>query len=298
MNRLQPSVTPILAATLLALAVAAPLHGAEPKRGAQSKLDPRLQTFFATKERDARALTKELKLNVSPDVWACFDAGVKGDWAEVKRLWKDLSRRSGQYTGSRPEESMRTMAWPPLLEVEPAYEGFSAMDVKFIDAFARDVIGSIPRGSIYFGGTDYGRGLITALCKSHADADPFFTITQNALADGSSLSDLRAIYEKKLSMPTDDDSKQAFDAYIAEAGNRLEKGELKPGENVSKDDNGKYRVSGVTAVMSINALVAKTIFDANPKPHFNAERSNEMGCVGQKSGIFFKRIDRGARISS
>jgi hypothetical protein len=249
------------------------LHGAEPKRDPQRKLDPRLQTFFAAKERHARKLTRDRKPETSPDVWAYFDAGIKGDWTEVKRLWKDLSRRSGQYTNSKLDESVRTLAWSPLLEAELAYEGFSQLDVKFVDAFARDVIDSIPRGSIYFGGTDYGRGLITALCKSHADADPFFTVTQNALADGSYLEYLREIYGKRLVMPTDADSKKSFDAFIAEAAARSEKGEPISGVNVSKDENGKYQVTGQMAVMGINALIARTIFDANPKQEFYIEES-------------------------
>jgi hypothetical protein len=267
------TLIPTLIIPLLAFLVAVPFHGAEPKHAAQRKLDPRLQAFFKAKEQHARALTKELKLNVSPDVWSYFDAGIKGDWVEVKRSWRELSRRSGQYTGSRFDETVGTVAWQPVLEAELAYEGFSAMDTKFIDAFSRDVIDSIPRGSIYFGGTDYGRGLITALCKSHANADPFFTITQNALASGPYLAYLRAIYGKKLTMPTDEDSKTALDAYIAAARVRSEKGELEPGENLSKDEKGNYSVSGTKAVMGINALIAKTIFESNPRHEFYIEES-------------------------
>ena len=74
-------------------------------------------------------------------------------------------------------------------------------------------------------------------------------------------------------MPTDEDSKKAYDAYVAEARVRSDKGELKPGENVSENGNGKYSVSGVTAVMGINALIAKMIFDANPKHEFYIEES-------------------------
>jgi hypothetical protein len=218
----------ILIVPALASVLATSLPGAEPKTDSQRKLDPRLQAFFKAKERHARALTKGRKPETSPDAWAYFEAGIKGDWTEVKRLWRDLSKRSGQYTNSKLDESVRTLAWSPLLEAELAYEAFSAMDVKFIDAFSRDVIDSIPRGSVYFGGTDYGRGLITALCKSHADADPFFTLTQNALADGSYLEYLREIYGKRLVMPTDADSRRAYDSYIADAVARSEKGEERP----------------------------------------------------------------------
>lgn len=263
----------VIVVSALVFGLALTLHSAEPNSEVQRKLDPRLQAFFKVKERHARALTKGKKPDTSPDVWAYFDAGIKGDWTEVKRLWRDLSKRSGQYTNSKLDESVRTLAWSPLLEAELAYEGFSALDVKFIDAFSRDVIDSIPRGSIYFGGTDYGRGLITALCKSQADANPFFTITQNALADGSYLEYLREMYGRRLVMPTDADSRKAYDAYIADAVARSEKGEEISGVKVSKDENGKYQVTGQMAVMGINALIAKAIFDTNPRHEFYIEES-------------------------
>lgn len=261
----------VLGSLLLVMgAIAAPV---EPTPVKERKLDARLQKFFAAKEAHARALTKDVKGKVSPDVWAYFEAGKKGRWSEVKLLWRDLSRRSGQYTNGRMDESVRTLVWPALLEAELAYEGFSQMEVKFIDAFALEVIESIPRDSIYFGGTDYGRGLITALCKDHAAGKPFYTITQNALADGSYLEYLRAMYGGKLSMASKRDSEKAFSDYIADAGQRLESGELKPGEKVSKDENGRISVSGQVAVMAINAALARVIFEANPEKEFFIEES-------------------------
>ena len=48
---------------------------------------------------------------------------------------------------------------------------------------------------------------------------------------------------------------------------------MKRNENVTKDENGNYSVSGVEAVMGINARIAKMIFDANPKQEFYIEES-------------------------
>ena len=268
-----PGMASALIVCSLLLAPGAPAAPVDPPPVKERKLDGRLQKFFAAKEAHARVLTKEVKGKVSPDVWAYFEAGRKGRWSEVKLLWRDLSRRSGQYTNGRMDESVRTLVWPALLEAELAYEGFSQMEVKFIDAFALEVIDSIPRGSIYFGGTDYGRGLITALSKDHAAGKPFYTITQNALADGGYLEYLRAMYGGKLSMPTKRDSERAFSDYIAEAGERYERGELKPGEKVSKNEDGRYSVSGQVAVMAINAALARVIFEANPKQEFFIEES-------------------------
>ena len=52
---------------------------------------------------------------------------------------------------------------------------------KYAIAFGNDIIQSIPDGSIYFGGTDPGRFVVTALMESHADGKPFFTLSQNPL---------------------------------------------------------------------------------------------------------------------
>jgi hypothetical protein len=54
---------------------------------------------------------------------------------------------------------------------------------------------------------------------------------------------------------------------------RLQNHQLKPGENVGKDANGRIQVSGQVSVMSINGLLVKTIFDNNPDREFYIEES-------------------------
>jgi len=162
-------------------------------------------------------------------------------------------------------------AWSTVLETWGAF-GNIVMGGENLVAFGKDAVESIPRGSIYFGGTDPGRCVITALQKSHVNGDPFFTLTQNALADGSYLQYLRAMYGGKIYIPTDEDSKQCFDEYMADAQRRLQEKKLKPGEDV-KEVDGKVQVSGQVAVMAINALLAKIIFDKNPERKFYLEES-------------------------
>jgi hypothetical protein len=139
---------------------------------------------------------------------------------------------------------------------------------------------SVPRGAIYFGATDFGRGLPTALSKSHENGDPFFTLTQNALADGRYLVYLREIYGRTNYMPSTADSTKAFQEYIADAQRRLEhdrehpneRRQLKPGEDV-KMSNGRIQVSGQVAVMEINSILTKIIFEQNPGREFYIEMS-------------------------
>ena len=159
-----------------------------------------------------------------------------------------------------------------MLEIDLAYDQVVNCDPKYTAILADGIIKSIPAGSIYFGGTDPGRGVPTAFCKSHADADPFFTLTQNALADGTYLEYLRAMYGGKIYTPTAEDSQRCFQEYMTDATRRMQEKKLKPGEDVRMVD-GRVQVSGQVAVMSINGLLTKLIFDRNPDREFYVEES-------------------------
>ena len=80
--------------------------------------------------------------------------------------------------------------------------------------------------------------------------------------------------------PSQTESETAFRDYLADAQRRLdhdrrfpnEPRQIKAGENVQIIDN-RVQVSGQVAVMSINALLTKVIFDANPDHAFYVEES-------------------------
>jgi hypothetical protein len=143
---------------------------------------------------------------------------------------------------------------------------------KYVEAIGRDLMDSIPAGSIYFGGTDIGRGIPTGLSKSHVNADPFFTLTQNALADNTYLNYLRSMYGSRIYIPTAEDSQSCFNEYLQDAQRRLNARQLKPGEDV-RVEGGRVQVSGQVAVMAINGLLARIIFDKNPTKEFYVEES-------------------------
>src|ERR1019366_1197112 len=104
-----------------------------------------------------------------------------------------------------------------------------------------------------------GRFLITALQKSQVAGDPFFTLTQNALADMSYLDYLRSMYGNKLYIPTAEDSSKCFQDYAEDAQKRMQNHQLRPAEDVRTDSNGKVQVSGQVAGMEIHGLLVKTI---------------------------------------
>jgi len=80
------------------------------------------------------------------------------------------------------------------------------------------------------------------------------------------------MYGGKIYTPTAEDSQRCFTEYTTDAQRRLEKHQLKAGEDVKLVD-GKVEISGQTAVMSINGLLTKVIFDQNTNREFYVEES-------------------------
>lgn len=83
----------------------------------------------------------------------------------------------------------------------------------------------------------------------------------------------RGVYPPvEINTPSNEDSQRCFQEYMQDAQQRMQRGALKPGEDVRVVDN-RVQVSGQVAVMSINALLAKVIFDKNPTNEFFVEES-------------------------
>ena len=206
-----------------------------------------------------------------PDCQTFFAAAAAGNWQTVTNTWSELEAHTlglSKVTNGYP----KGMWLQPVRETFGAIEAYALGNEKYSQAFADGVIQSIPPGSVYFGGTDHGRFIITAMQKSQVQGEPFFTLTQNALADGTYLAYLRSMYAGKIYTPTGDDSQKCFVNYMKDAQVRLKENRLKPGEYI-KVKEGRVQVSGSTAVMEINALLVKTVFDKNPGHEFFLEES-------------------------
>jgi hypothetical protein len=78
--------------------------------------------------------------------------------------------------------------------------------------------------------------------------------------------------DKEIYTPTIDDMQRCFDVYSQDAARRYQLNQLKPGEEIKVVGN-RIQVSGQVAIMAINGLVAKTIFDNNPQNEFFVEES-------------------------
>lgn len=239
-----------------------------------------LKSFAAAKEKQAETLASIAGEDISAEARRFFDAAKRGDLDRVLAMYQSFFKRHRHFEGSSQDKSLDTSYWATMLEIDLAYECVIPVDPKSVQFFVNDTFNEIPPGSIYFGGTDSGRGLITAFSKSHVGADPFFTLTQNALADPSYLTYLRRMYGNKIYIPTAEDSSKCFNEYYEDARNRYkhdadhpeEPRQIRPGEDVKMSD-GKLQISGQIAVMDINGRLVKVISDHNPKQEFYLEES-------------------------
>lgn len=135
------------------------------------------------------------------------------------------------------------------------------------------------------------------LLRPTSERDPQFNYSTNLLARmalnllDKPLTELGAKIEarrrkegvyppKEMIIASPDDSQRCFQEYLADAQRRLqhdkqfpnEMPQIKPGEDVKVIDN-RVQVSGQVAVMSINGLLTKVMFDKNPTNEFFVEES-------------------------
>ena len=243
-----------------------------------------LNRFVAEKKAQAEAGCRAEGKEYLPGYARIFAAAEKGDWLTISNAFEDLRQRAPQYerrAGATNDVRLHGIAWETVKEIWGAFYAFNVSGEKYSLAWSDGIIHSIPPGSVYFGGTDPGRFLITAMAKSQIHGDPFFILTQNAMADNSYLDYLRSMYNGRIYIPTKEDSQRCFDEYVSDASARLahdeafprEAREVRPGENLNRGSDGKVEVSGQVAVMSINGLLTRIIFEKVPDREFYVEES-------------------------
>jgi hypothetical protein len=236
----------------------------------KSGASAQLKQFVAAQEVQARALAKQDGNKLPSEFDAFYKAAETGDWQDATNLFKQMAKRLDG------DSSLLGSWWSATLDAYGVFVVFPPGD-KYAIAFGNDIIQSIPAGSIYFGGADPGRFVVTALMESHADGKPFFALSQNPLADVTYLHYLRAMYGGKIHTPTDEDLQRNLQDYMTDAKRRLahdqqfpnEPRQLQPGdEDVRQDSNGQIQLKSHMAVIGVRELLTKTIFDKNPDREF------------------------------
>jgi hypothetical protein len=245
-------------------------------------LADQLKSFISEKQAQADAAGGK----TLPGFSSFMAAAQRGDRAAVKKLGRQIEHQS------QDDPHLHTARVQTVNEIIGTFDAFGDGNAKYSALYGNEIIESIPPGSIYFGGTDPGRFVITAMQKSLVKGDPFFTLTQNALADGTYLDYLRSMYGSEIYIPTADDSQKCFNDYYDDVQKRMKLDKLQPGENASVDPaSGKMQVSGQVAVMNINALIVKVIFDHETNRDFYVEESFPLAWMYpylEPHGLIFK----------
>ena len=78
---------------------------------------------------------------------------------------------------------------------------------------------------------------------------------------------------KEIYIPSEEDSQKCFSEYTQDVARRSQLNQLRQGEDVKVDASGRVQVSGQAAVMNINGLLCKVIFDHCPTNEFYIEES-------------------------
>jgi hypothetical protein len=247
-----------------------------------NKIDSQLAAFIVAKEAQVESLAKKATQPVPKIVQDYFTTAIHGDWITASNTYTRFRKLSDNPSALLDAEMMEGLfnARQPVIETFGAWEQYHNWDAKFIKLYGDSIIASIPAKSIYFGGTDPGRFLISSMCESHVEGRPFFTLTQNALADSRYLTYLKSFYGEKIYIPDLTNSQSCFSEYAEDVKVRLnhdrdfpnEPRQIRPGEDVRVVDN-RLQISGQVGVMAVNALLVKVIFDKNPDREFYIEES-------------------------
>ncbi|MGB0581396.1 MAG: DUF2723 domain-containing protein, partial [Limisphaerales bacterium] len=216
-------------------------------------------------EKSRRVSTSWFEADHFTDVGQIRSSLRQGDTPLAKHLKSELSERTLELLGESDNDKALKKAlakdFNKLLEEGPLYDAERFKGVKFSAKMQR-FIREDPKGHTLI---RLNRQLLEV---SYPEA-----IT-------ASLGGVYPDVEMYISSPAA--SQQAFESYVADAQRRYEHDlrhpnepkQIKQGEIVQYDQaSGRVSVSGQVAVMSINGLLTKDMFDKNPELDFYVEES-------------------------
>jgi hypothetical protein len=265
-----------------------------------------LKRFVAMKIKQANASTN----NLPPEFQTMFKYAQRGDWLALSNSVRELDARIeyrdslgygiqhwhgfrgavedfisgaaeqiGLHWEPQPPPRLQGTPGEAIKEIYGALDGFVTGDEKYSAEFGRDIIASIPAGSIYFGGSDSGRYIVTAMCQSQVNGDPFFTLAQNALGNNGYRQYLRNMYGKIIYIPMDGDSQKCHEKFMEDSERRM---------------SSNQSPSVMYSVMYTEELLAKIVFDNNSNHEFYVNESYPIDWMYPRlepNGLIFK-LDR------
>lgn len=255
-----------------------PPANSAPAGSAEEIVAGKLGQFARNRRALAHDLARHFKVAVPGDVERFFAAIESGRWEEADAIFKSLRESEKNSASARSQELYRI--WRPIQETWGiARETRDWPAQKLLD-YGNAVLGSLRPGMVYVGGTDPGCFIPTFLNET-SEGERHIVLTQNALADKTYLDYVKFLYGDRLVTLADEDSNRAFQNYIADAQKRLqhdqqfpeEPKQIRPSEQVQWTRDGRFQVSGQTAVMAINERLMQTLLEKNPDFSFALEES-------------------------
>ncbi len=225
-----------------------------------------VRTFATIKQSEVTNLAHDLDLPLHPGIDLFFKAAIDDDWSAISNAFDRLTD-SAETHWERP--IIRNPLWIPIHETYGAHEEWAEWkyDTALLRMLYDPILASMPDGSIYFGGTDFGRFLVTAV-RDARDSPDIIVLTQNALTDASYAEYLRHAFGDRVWMFSVDDKRRALQRYVDE----VKSGKREPDH--IEFSSGRVNLRGAEAVMEINGLIAEMIFEHNKEKHeFYVEES-------------------------
>ena len=239
-----------------------------------------LKDFVALKTAQANTFRD----GVPPEIADMFEMAKEGDWLTLSNAYRKTGLRIGQfepdYTQRRkpwdavveflsdaryklgwlPDreaeeayakhtEWLAGNSWQAITDVEGAYSAFMNGNEKYLIAYGRSIIDSMPPGSVYLS-SQGERCIVEALNKPPSE-DNSVVILNLGSVRGSKLSYERLLEGEKITIPTDKKIEQMLEELRAEIMARV----------------GKTNIEDVDH-RNIGTETIKTIFNENPHREF------------------------------
>jgi len=239
---------------------------------------------FAGKLREANdPLSKYLVENLRPETRELVTS--KSDSARVNgALAKDLNvLLERELDNARQFEAVRARK----LAIEEEFVGTQPSDsqARKVEALKKEMDELAKQGTLYNPArfahvkfSDYLLAFIRQNPQSHTRIRLNRLLLEEAYPGLIAKSPGGVYPDREILIATPDDSQRCFNDYLQDAQRRLKMNppQIRPGEDVhlvDSSDGQKVQVSGQVAVMSINGLITKVMFDKNPENEFYVEES-------------------------
>jgi tetratricopeptide (TPR) repeat protein len=236
-----------------------------------------LSSFTGKLRQQQDSVSKYLFSNLSPDTQKLISS--PGDEKKLREsLAVDLNKILDQELQNRKVITDKTSE-KYALEQDAAVGTLSASKRQRLDDLEKDIASLSKNGGLYDPErfkdvklSEYLQDFIKENPKSHTRVRLNRLLLEETYPKEIAKS-LGGVYpDREIYTPSPEDSQRCFQEYLADAQRRLQLNQLKPGEDVKVVEN-RVQVSGQVAVMSINGLLTKVIFDHNPKNEFFVEES-------------------------